>query len=396
MLKEKTIYIPPMDNDHARFLAAAFRASGLKAEALSPSDEHTREIRDRYTTGDECHPFQILTGDVMKLLEGVEVDPAKTVFLIPSSDGSCRFSRFVPDLQEILERSGYGQVEILSPNLSDAQEWLDLLGVSGIHTAWRALIAAGVLRKLQLFYRPYAILKGDVDKVYEKSLRELCSVIESTPVAVSEQFEVIRSTLLCIGDRFRTIPLKPERSAPMIGIVGEGFCRFNPLLNNDLIRQIEDRGGQVRLTGLMAEIRGCVRVIPDMIEMLNRDEAAFHELFQGDLADWSEPDSDAIMEFAAPYVPVAGGFTEVALRLGRIVHMATQGVDGIIDASPFPCLHVSACASFYAKLSCDLDGLPIQNLYFNGAPRDWSAQLDEYLGQARTYRERKIEGKNQP
>ena len=62
MLKGKTIYIPPMDYGSARVLAAAFRAAGLCAEPLPPSDERTREMRDRYASGDECHPFQILAG----------------------------------------------------------------------------------------------------------------------------------------------------------------------------------------------------------------------------------------------------------------------------------------------------------------------------------------------
>ena len=46
--------------------------------------------------------------------------------------------------------------------------------------------------------------------------------------------------------------------------------------------------------------------------------------------------------------------------MGRFKYMATCGVDGIIDANPFPCMNVSACAAFYPKLSRDPDGLPIQ------------------------------------
>ena len=73
MLKGKTVYIPPMGYDSARVLAAAFRAVGLCAEPLPPSDERTREVSGRYASGDECLPFQILTGDVMKLFEGGDV-----------------------------------------------------------------------------------------------------------------------------------------------------------------------------------------------------------------------------------------------------------------------------------------------------------------------------------
>ena len=118
---------------------------------------------------------------------------------------------------------------------------------------------------------------------------------------------------------------------------------------------------------------------------------ALTELFRDDLAQCSEPDIEEILKLRKPYLPVKSGFAEVALRLGQIVHMAKQGVDGIIDASPFPCMNGSACAAFYPKLSRDLDGLPIRNFYFHGTQRDWTTELDEHLSAARAYREHKGE-----
>lgn len=391
MLKEKTIYIPPMDYDSARVLAAVLRTTGLKAEPLPPSDERTSEMRDRFTSGDECHPFQILAGDVMKLLQRGDVDPAQSIFFLLSSGGSCRFSRFVPDLREILERSGYGQAEIFAPDLSDGHRGLNELGEDGLRSVWRALISAGVLRKLLLFYRPYEMTKGDTDKAYEESLHCLCSTIESTTVASLEQFDAIRTSLLRVRDRFRAIPMKEERSAPLIGIVGEVFCRFNPLLNNDLIRQLENRGGQARLAGLTEEVRLCLRNSHCTIDELNQDNVAFIELFRDEFPKCGKPDIDELLEYATPYLSVERGFTEVAFRLGQIISLAKQGVDGIIDASPFPCMNSSACAAFYTKLGQDLDGLPIRRLYFNGTKRDWSTVLDEFLGLARVHREHKEE-----
>jgi predicted nucleotide-binding protein (sugar kinase/HSP70/actin superfamily) len=391
MLKGKTIYIPPVDYDGARVLAAVFRAAGVKAHALPPSDEQTREVRDRFTSGDECHPFQILTGDVMKLLEGGDVDPGQAVFFLPAYDGPCRVIRFAPDLREILESSGYGQAEIFAPRPGDAYGYLKELGEGCVRTAWRALVSADILRKLLTLCRPYEIVKGDTDKVYEGSLRELCATIQTAPAAPLAQFEAIRSALRSIRRRFHAIPVKKERSMPLIGIVGEVFCRFNALLNNDFIRQLEDRGGQARLTGLTEEVRRFVRPTPRVLERLGRDEVGLNELFHDDFSACREPHMGEVMGLARSYVPGERGFTEMALRLGQVVFMAKQGVDGIIDVSPFPCMNASACAAFYPRLSRELDGLPIRNFYFNGGKLDWSAALDEYLGAVRAYRERKAQ-----
>ncbi len=224
MLKGKTIYIPPMGYDSARVLAAAFRAVGLCAEPLPPSDERTREVSGQYASGDECLPFQILTGDVMKLLEGGDIDPGQSVFLLPASLGPCRFSSFVPDLREILERSGYGQAEVFAPDLSNGGKDLDELGEGGIRAAWLALVSADILQKLLLLHRPYERVKGDTDKVYEDALQDLCASIEFAPPLA--QVRRILSSLFHGRDRFGTISKREGRSAPLVGIVGEPFCRL--------------------------------------------------------------------------------------------------------------------------------------------------------------------------
>jgi predicted nucleotide-binding protein (sugar kinase/HSP70/actin superfamily) len=385
MLKGKTILIPPMDYSSARVLAAAFRAAGLHAEALEPSDERTRETGERYTSGDECRPFQILAGDVMKRLEDGGVDPARTAIFLPLSAGSCRVSRSVPDLRDILERSGYGQAEILTPRPSGKRGALRELGEAGIRTAWRALVSAGILQKLLLHYRPYEMTKGDADRAHERSLEQLSSMIEAAPFDGSDQLKVLVLLLQCFRDRFREIPVKGERSAPLIGIVGETFCRFNALLNNDLIRQIEGRGGEARLMGMMGEVRRYAPAVAGLSGKLGDDERALMEPFLDECA--VEPDMDEIMAYARPYLPVESGFPESSLRLGQVVTMAREGVDGIIDVTPFPCMVGPACVPFYPRVSRDLSGLPIRTFYFHGTKQDWSIALDDYLGTVRAYRE---------
>ena len=392
MLKGKTVYIPPMGYDSARVLAAAFRAVGLCAEPLPPSDERTREVSGRYASGDECLPFQILTGDVMKLFEGGDVDPGQSVFLLPASLGPCRFASFVPDLREILERSGYGQAEVFAPDLSNGHKDLGELGAGGIRIAWLALVSADILQKLLLLHRPYERVKGETDKAYEDALQDLCASIEFAPPL--ERVERILSSLFRDRDRFGTISMREECPTPLVGIVGEPFCRFNTLLNNDLIRQLEDRGGQAWLAGLLGEVRRYVRTFAGLEGKLSRDETVLMEVLRDDLATYSEPDTGEVLKYAQPYLPIESGSAEVVLRLGQVVHMARQGVDGIIDASPFPCMNGSACAAFYPKLSRDLGGLPIRNFYFHGVRRDWTAELDEYLGAVRAYREHKGEKRN--
>ena len=73
--KERVIYIPHM-GDVAYALRGAFRAYGHYAEVMPPSDERTLECGRRFTSGKECYPCIITTGDMVKIAtsEGFERD----------------------------------------------------------------------------------------------------------------------------------------------------------------------------------------------------------------------------------------------------------------------------------------------------------------------------------
>jgi len=62
-LSGKTVYIPTMGEGSPEAFAAAFRWLGVRAEPTPISDERTRELGAKYTTGDECYPAKVTVGD---------------------------------------------------------------------------------------------------------------------------------------------------------------------------------------------------------------------------------------------------------------------------------------------------------------------------------------------
>ncbi len=79
-----------------RAFAAAFRAIGVDADIVPPSDDRTRELGARYTSGDECYPAKVTVGDFMKLLENPDTDPDSVLLFMPTADGPCRFGQYAP------------------------------------------------------------------------------------------------------------------------------------------------------------------------------------------------------------------------------------------------------------------------------------------------------------
>ncbi|RKX25034.1 MAG: CoA activase, partial [Candidatus Zixiibacteriota bacterium] len=103
---EKTIYIPNMC-DHAYVLAAAFERFGLTAKVLDEPDELALEYGKKFTTGKECFPFVVTTGDMIKKIRSDDFDRKRSVFFMPGADGPCRFGLYSQFHRIILDDLGY-------------------------------------------------------------------------------------------------------------------------------------------------------------------------------------------------------------------------------------------------------------------------------------------------
>ena len=115
-LSGKVVYIPTMGEGSPEAFAAAFRWLGVKAQPTPPSDERTRELGAKYTTGDECYPAKVTVGDFLRVIEQPGFDPEHTAFFMPTAEGPCRFGQYAPFLRKILRDAGWGNVQVLSPS----------------------------------------------------------------------------------------------------------------------------------------------------------------------------------------------------------------------------------------------------------------------------------------
>src|SRR6185295_17608603 len=104
--------------------------------------------------------------------------------------------------RQVLDASGFGEVEILSPSSSNAYDGLGELAKPFVRTGWRALLCADLLQKMLLMYRPYEVRRGDTDGVYEECLADLCRTLEETPVEPGAQLRALRDSMVRCRERF--------------------------------------------------------------------------------------------------------------------------------------------------------------------------------------------------
>jgi predicted nucleotide-binding protein (sugar kinase/HSP70/actin superfamily) len=410
-LTGKKLYIPPMAYGSAQAFAAALRALGIDAAPTPPSDNRTRELGARYTSGDECYPAKVTVGDFMKVLEAPGADPSRTVLFMPTADGPCRFGQYATYLRHILTNAGHPEVEVISPTSKNAYDGIGELAKPFVRSAWRALLAADILQKLLLQHRPFETRAGESERVYEESLVDLCHTIETSPTDPGLQLRAMRDSLIRARDKFRRIQIRRDPATPLIGIVGEIFCRLNTFSNEDLVRRLEEYGAEawlsdiaewiwytnsehfrtLKLNGRLWTAEALGAWIRQRVQ--KRDEHVLMAPFRQDFAGYEEPEIYEILEYARPYLPPEGAFGEMVLNVGKVVYLAKKGAAGIIDISPFTCMNGIVCEAIYPRLSRDLGGIPIRNFYFDGTQSDLDRDLGVYLELAKTYQRK---GLNRP
>jgi predicted nucleotide-binding protein (sugar kinase/HSP70/actin superfamily) len=397
-----------MAEGSSELFAAVFRWLGIDACPTPPSNARTRELGAKFTSGDECYPAKVTVGDFLRIVEQPGFDPKRAVFFMPTAEGPCRFGQYAPFLQKVLRQAGYGEVRVLSPSSQNGYEDLGDIATPFMRAGWRALVCGDTLNRALLKTRPYETTPGAAERAYRESLDDAGAAIENSCADAGCQLRDIVASMTRARDRFRRVPTHYDPEVPLIGVVGEIFCRLNSFSNDDLIRKLESYGAEawlsyigewVAYTNTEQERKLRLRERTFSWEMVKTkirskiqlaDEHAIIRPFREDFVGYEEPDDvREILDLARPYLPASGALGEMVLSVGKAAYLALHGVDGIIDISPFTCMNGIVSESIYPKLSKDYGGIPIRNFYFDGTQADLDRDLGIYLELARSYREKK-------
>jgi predicted nucleotide-binding protein (sugar kinase/HSP70/actin superfamily) len=406
-LAGKTVYIPAMAAGSVEAFAAVFRWMGIEARPTPPSDGRTRELGGQYTSGDECYPAKVTVGDFLKVIEQPEFDPQRTVFLMAAGNGPCRFGQYAPFLRKILRDLGCGEVQIISPSNQHAYSDIGEFGTPFRRGAWRALVSADILRKLLLQTRPYETASGASDQAFRQSVEDLCQTIEASCSDYQCQLRDLLECLERCSQRFHRVPVCHESRRPLIGVVGEIFCRLNSFSNEDLVRKLEQHGAECWMTDIGEWIAYTNAEEARRLHLENRalsvdmlkvklrsriqraDEHALLAPFRDQFLGYEEPDVQEVLRLAQPYLPNCGVEGEMVMSTGKSAYLALHGADGVVDISPFTCMNGIVSEAIYPKLSRDYGGIPIRTFYFDGTQSDLNRDIGIYLELARSYREKK-------
>jgi predicted nucleotide-binding protein (sugar kinase/HSP70/actin superfamily) len=395
--RTKKIYIPQMC-DHSYAVAAAFKACGVESEVIPESDEETLYWGRKLTSGKECYPCIVTTGDMVKLIKDPNFDHERAAFFMPSGNGPCRFGQYHRFHRMILDDLGFEHVPIYSPN-QDETLYTDLgiMGSRFTRLAWQGIVAVDLLTKKLLETRPYEKKRGQSDQFYQESLAEVCEAILNG----NEMEKALQASI----DRFHQIEVESPGSKPLIGIVGEIFVRLNRFSNEDVIRRIEEFGGEAWIAPLTEWILYVNTIskerslqkksFANLLKVFltdyyqKKDEHRLERLFKDTLRHFGEPKTKSLFKKAKPYID-SSFEGEAILSIGKTIDFAKRGVSGIVNIMPFTCMPGTIVSTLLKRYREENSNIPILNMAYDGQEQtNTLTRLEAFMYQTKEFQNRK-------
>ena len=230
---------------------AAFRAIGLRAEVLPETDDESEYLGRQVTSGRECHPFVVTSGDFVKLTREPGFDPGRTAILMQNYDGACRFSQYGIGHADLFRRLGLPQIPVIAPLTSTRfDEFSGLFGLRFTKLLWQGWLAAEVLNRLRLHVRPYETNPGDTDELYARGILDIARAVAQPNGRPSIWSEEILSALRRSAKALQALPTDRSENRPIVGVLGEFYTVLNCWANRGLIPALEKLGAEVTIHGL--------------------------------------------------------------------------------------------------------------------------------------------------
>jgi predicted CoA-substrate-specific enzyme activase len=394
-IEGRTIWIPYL-GDASITVTGAARKYGVNARMIPPTSSETVALGRRATSGKECYPAIITSGNMLSILQ--REDPERTAFFMGTASGPCRFGQYCSYHRLLLDRMGYEDVPIITASSSDSYSTVSVLSGKDFQLdLLKGMVATDILCGALYRTRPYELDQGRTEEVYHEQIDALRDVLEFGGS--------VRKMMEKAAAEFETIPVRNAPSKPLILVFGEIYVRNDPFANADTVGKIEKLGGEVLHTPvfewfefvnysykkrsksrgriadtLKATARGVL-----MSTIRKHMERPFHKV----IGDRPALSPGEILKAALPYMREnVGG--ESILCIGAPLSLSEgDRIDGAVNILPFTCLPGTIVTAISKRLRREHPKLPWLNLAFDGQEdTNNEARLEAFMYQVHEYRNR--------
>ena len=195
------------------------------------------------TNTGQCIPLNALAQGFIHTVQKNRLDPADCALWLNTSDIACNIKMYPYHIQRILDQFGHGfdRASIYLGELS-----LFDISFKASTNAYFAYMFGGLLRSVGCRIRPYEITPGETDKTLDRALKILCHTFEHG-LSKGNALKQCKEMFLNIDTQ--------KQTRPKVAIFGDLYVRDNRIINQDLIRFIEQNGGEVITTPFYKYVR---------------------------------------------------------------------------------------------------------------------------------------------
>ena len=375
-LRNKIFLIPEMNHSSCHLLAAVFRGFGIQARILETYQG--MDLGKEYTSGKECFPCQITTGDILHFMRreqerlGEGFNAGNYIYFMPEADGPCRFGMYNKHQRIVLDSFPELEgVKIGSLTTKDSYALDGMIEKSSLKAfrkvSYLSVVVSDILDRLLWRIRPYEKENGITDTYMKSALRHMRNTFEAC--AADKDFEKILDTLDEIVETAAGLIDPTIGPKPRIGVVGEIYLRTHVHANQDLIRMLERYGAEVvnasisewinyitydslrkaksgfrmslkqlRTSDVMRHLRAIFRFGGELLYQERRQQQVYRRAQQ--LLDLTADHRLAHLEQTLSREDLFSFDigTEACLSIASILEYARDGFDGVVNVYPFTCM----------------------------------------------------------
>lgn len=398
---KKILLIPPMSK-HIYVMSAVFNAYGIQSRVLDVSTDETMERARSCTCGLVCTPYLHTTESMLNFMQKPEFDQEKFAFFQLTTDcGPCRLGQYASLESLLFQKKGIDIDIIIGGELRSEFN----LGIPLLVKFWPGITAVDQLEKMRMHTRPYEVIKGISDKIYEKYVKRLLDYLADPKTNLGKmktyltigkaafsnlfngKLSPIEEILRKAQEKFSQVKRTNEEKLK-IGMVGEFYVRFHEPANQRIIRNLEGKGAEIWLAPVTEyftysyyldsvtarEKFSLNRKKRDLREwilksILYRFMIGYeHKLFKATLPymqGFDDIPAKEIVSNGEKYIRhYIGG--EAIVSMGKAVDYAKRGLDGIISVIPFNCMPGLTVAGFIPKFRKDNNNIPFVSIEYDG------------------------------
>ncbi len=375
-LRDKTLLIPEMNRIGAHLLAGVFRSFGVNALVMETYEG--LDLGKEFTSGKECFPCQVTTGDILLFLKkekeslGDDFDPQNYIFFMPEAEGPCRFGMYnkyqrivldsFPELREVKIGSITSNDSYALKGMIEKERTRDFR-----KAAYFSVVIGDILDRLLWRIRPYERKEGATDGFIERSMMTMADSFES--YGAKKDFDTILDKLEKIVEDGKALIDPDIPPKPLIGIVGEIYLRTHVRSNQDVIRVLELYGAEVINASIAEWVDYTTydKVREAKVGLrLNLKQFRFDRVksylkqvlsYGGDLL-YQHIRLDTVYKRVKPLLDLAGDHrvahlektlikhdlysfelgTEACLSIAGIMEYVHKGYNGVVNIYPFTCM----------------------------------------------------------